>query len=274
MIPIKIKLGIDSFHQYVDRRGALASLNFFKQVFYKTNFIYGFGVSEDIPEGYSIAITGGYTNTQGVNRPYSGVDFQFTKFSKRGVYSNYTFRVGGYYDKNRFEDADLLFELEHITHLRRLGRAWRLRSFITTSITAQVNPSLNSPLYLNSIYGLPYFNSDVATYGDMRATVRGESVFFNTRKVVGFRFAPFVFADASVMKPLKMNLQHSDIFTALGGGIRSRNENLIFGTIELKGYYFPRHFADMKAWKIELNSNIRFKYRSVFIKRPDFIIDN
>lgn len=273
-VPVKIKTGYDTLRQYIDVRGALASLNFFKQVFYKTNFIYGFGVSEDIPEGFSIAITAGFVSKQGVNRPYSGVDFQFTKFSKRGVYSNYTFRLGGYYYHNRFEDADLLFELEHITHLRRLGRDWRLRSFLTTSITAQANPSLNSPLFLQSVYGLPYFNSETKTFGDMRATVRGESVFFNTRKVLGFRFAPFLFGDVSLVKPTKIGLKSSDIFTAVGGGIRSRNENLIFGTIELKGYYFPRHFVDINDWKIELNSNIRFKYKSVFIKRPDFIVDN
>src|SRR5205823_6151982 len=107
------------------------------------------------------------------------------------------------------------------------------------------------------------------TYGDMRATVRGESVFFNTRKALGFRFAPFMFGDVSMIKPTKMNLSHADIFTAVGGGVRSRNENLIFGTIELRGYYLPRRYADMSVWKIELNSNIRFRYRSVFIKRPD-----
>jgi hypothetical protein len=69
-------------------------------------------------------------------------------------------------------------------------------------------------------------------------------------------------------------LQKSDLFTALGGGIRTRNENLVYGTIELKAYYFPRLNGDMKSWKVELNSNIRFKYRSSFISRPDFIIAN
>jgi hypothetical protein len=273
-VPVRIENGIDTFHSYVDRTGAMASLNFFKQVFYKTNFIYGFGVSEDIPEGYNLTLTGGYVNTQGVRRPYSSVDFQFNRFSKRGVYSNFTFRVGGYFDNKRFEDADLLFEWEHFTHLRKLGRYWRSRSFLTTSITAQVNDSLNAPLYLSSVYGLPYISSDVLKTGDMRATIRGESVFFNTRKILGFRLAPFIFGDMSLIKPTKMNLRLSDIYSAIGGGIRSRNENLIFGTIELRGYYFPRRYADMNEWKIELNSNIRFKFTSVFIKRPDFIVDN
>ena len=273
-VPMRIKTGIDTLHQYFDVTGALASLNFFKQVFYKTNFIYGFGVSEDIPEGYSIALTGGYVNTQGRKRPYSGIDFQYNQFNKRGVYNNYTFRIGGYYYNGHFEDADILMELEHLTHLRKLSRDWRLRSFLTTSITTQIKPSLSSPLYLSSVYGLPYFNSAITPTGDMRVTVNAESVFFNTRKLLGFRFAPFVFGNLSVIKPTELRLNKSDVFSAVGGGVRSRNENLIFGTIELKGYYFPRHFYDMNDWKIELNSNIRFKYKSVFIKRPDFIIDN
>ena len=85
---------------------------------------------------------------------------------------------------------------------------------------------------------------------------------------------PFVFSDAILLKPTKMNLNKTDIFTAIGGGVRTRNENLTFGTIELKGYFFPRTNGDMKGWKIELNSNIRFKFRSSFISRPDFIIAN
>lgn len=270
-IPIKYKTSYD--YRYTDFTGTLASLNIFRQVYYKTNFIYGFGVSEDIPEGFSVAFTAGFVNRQKVNRPYSGIDFQFSKYSKRGVYSNFTFRAGGFYNSSRFEDADFLFELEHITHLRKLGHHWLLRSFLTTSISTQVNPTLNGPLYVNSIYGLPYFNN-FNIYGDMRATVKGESVFFNTTRVLGFRFAPFIFGDLCLLKPIKMNLNNSDIFSAIGGGIRSRNENLVFGTIELKGYYFPRRNGDLKDWKIELNSNIRFKYKSSFIKRPDFIINN
>jgi len=69
-------------------------------------------------------------------------------------------------------------------------------------------------------------------------------------------------------------LRKSDLYSALGGGIRTRNENLVFGTIELKGYYFPRTNGDMKGWKVEVSSNIRFKYISTFIRRPDFVKAN
>jgi len=144
---------------------------------------------------------------------------------------------------------------------------------MSTGITAQANPVLNAPLYLNSNFGLPYFNNGTLK-SDLRATVKLESVFYNTTKILGFRFAPFVFGDAILLKPTKMGLKQSDIFTAIGGGVRTRNENLTFGTIELRAYYFPRTNGEIKGWKIELNSNIRFKFRSSFISRPDFIIAN
>lgn len=258
---------------FTDYKGGLASLNIFRQVFYKTKFIYGFGRNEDIPEGFSVAVTAGYLNNQNIKRPYGGLDVSFSNFKNRGFYSNFTLRAGGYFYRTRFEDIDLLFNVDHFTRLRKLGGSWFNRIFINTGITAQANPVLNTPLYLNSDYGLSYFNNGALT-SDMRATLKAESVFYNTTKVLGFRFAPFIFADAVLVKPSKMNLKHSDIFTAVGGGIRTRNENLVFGTIELKGYWFPRVNGDMKSWKVELNSNIRFKFRSSFITRPDFIIAN
>jgi hypothetical protein len=258
---------------YADLTGALASLNIFKQVFYNTSFIYGFGRKEDIPEGFSVAITAGYVNKQNLKRPYSGLDISFANFKKKGFYSSFTFRAGGYFYKKHFEDIDLLFNVDHFTRLRKLRRSWFNRFFIGTGIAAQVNPVLNPDLLLNSNFGLPYFNNAGLT-SDLRTTVKAESVFYNTTKILGFRFAPFVFADAILLKPTKLGLQHSDIFTAFGGGLRTRNENLVFGTIELKGYFFPRVNGDMKGWKVELNSSIRFKFRSSFISRPDLIIAN
>jgi hypothetical protein len=269
--PTKYKTVYDS--RFTDFTGALASLNIFRQVFYKSSFIYGFGRKEDIPEGFSAALTGGYVERQNIKRPYGGIDLSLANFRKKGLYVNYTFRVGGYFHQKRFEDIDFLFDINHFTRLRKLSAHWYNRVFMGSSITAQANQVLNTPLYLNSNFGLPYFNNDTLS-SDVRATVKLESVFYNTTKILGFRFAPFVFADAVLLKPTKLDLKRSNIFTAIGGGVRTRNENLTFGTIELRAYYFPRVNGDMKGWKIELNSNIRFKFRSNFISRPDFIIAN
>ena len=270
-MPDTAKITFD--YRFSDFIGTLASLNIFKQTFYKTNYIYGFGRNEDIPEGFNTVFTFGFANKNDEKRPYAGIDYQFAKLGKRGNYSNYTFRVGGFYYQQRFEDVDLLFNLDKFTHLKRIGSHWYQRYFISTGISAEVNPKLNTPLFLNSVYGLPYFDNGLVS-ADMRATLKAESVFYNTKKILGFGLAPFVFGDFSLLKPSKANIEKSELYSAVGAGIRSRNENLVFGTIELKAYFFPRTNGDMTPWRIELNSGLRFKYKSSFISRPDFIIAN
>ncbi len=270
-VPEKFKTIFD--YRFSDVTGTLASLYFFKQTFYKTNFIYGFGRSEDIPEGFSATATAGFVSKQNLRRPYSGLDFTLSNFRKQGFYSSYTIRLGGYFYKKRFEDVDFLFDVNHFTRLRKMNSNWYHRLFINSGFTAQANPVLNTPLFIRSVYGLPYF-SDGSLSSDMRATLKAETVFYNTQKILGFRFAPFAFTDFILVKPVKQGLKHSDIYTAIGGGVRTRNENLVFGTIELRAFYFPRVHANMQPWKIEVISNLRFRYRSSFIRRPDFIIAN
>lgn len=270
-VPTKYKTEYD--YRFADFNGALASINVFKQVFYKTNFIYGFGRAEDVPEGFSLSLTSGWVNKQDAKRPYVGLDGQLNNFFKDGYYISYTFRAGGYFYRHRFEDVDLLFNLDKFTKLKKLNPNWYFRCFLSAGITAQVNPVLNAPLFLNSIYGLPYFDNGTVN-SDLRTTVKAETVFFNTKKLLGFRFAPFLFTDLSLLKPIKQQFNKSDLYSAVGGGIRTRNENLVFGTMELKGYYFPRTNETMNSWKIELNTDIRFKFNSTFIKRPDFVIAN
>lgn len=278
-MPGKFKDTFD--YRYTNHSGILASINIFKQLFYKTNFIYGFGLTEDVPEGFSVAFTAGYVIKQNesyvikhnINRPYSGLDMSLANFRKKGFYSNFNFRIGSYYYRNRFEDIDFLFSVDHFTRLKKINHSWYHRVFVSTGITTQANPVLNTPLYLNSDFGLPNFNNG-ALNSDLRITFKGESVFYNSRKILGFRFAPFAFADLCLLKPSKLGLQKTDLYSAVGGGVRTRNENLVFGTIELKGYYYPRVNGDMKCWKIELTSNIRFKFKSSFISPPNFIVAN
>ncbi len=258
---------------YANINGLLFSYTLYKQNFYRTNFIYGFGRNEDVPIGLSASLIGGWTNKQDHRRPYYGVEFEGTTFTKNKVFSSYKFRVGGYSGKGMLEDIDLLASVDHFTKLRRLGRLWLNRNFVSFSFTRQLKPLLNEPLFLRSGFGLPYFeNADIKA--DERVTVKLESVFFNLTRVLGFRFAPFIFGDLSFLKPTGQPARKTDGYSAVGAGIRTRNENLVFGTIELRGYYFPRTVDGMKNWKVDLTSKIRFRFNSSFIKKPDFIIAN
>lgn len=270
-IPVAFVNTVD--YRYVNARGILSSINVFKQNFYKTNFVYGFGVYEDIPEGFNLSITAGWSDKLKRIRPYGGIDVALTRYSDKGIYTSYTFRMGGNFYKKRFEDCELLLSADHFTKLRQLSAKWFNRNFLNVTFSAQVNPYLNAPLFLRSSFGLPYINNGQAT-GDFRIATRGESVLYGTTKFLGFRFAPFLFTDLCLLKPVKQNLYKMDLFSAFGAGIRSRNENLVFGTMELRGFYFPRKSEGLKNWKVEFTTGLRFRFFSQFIHRPDFLIAN
>jgi hypothetical protein len=271
MVPDTLSM-INNFG-YQNISGVLGAIDIFKQSIYRTNFIYGFGRNEDVPEGFSTSLLGGWIIREGRQRPYYGLDFLGSSFTKKESYYDYTFRIGGYWYNNHFEDADILFNMDHFTRLRKWGSNWYNRNFFTLGITKQINPVLNQPLLLQSGFGLPYFPNGMLA-GDIRATAKGQCVFYELKKLLGFRFAPFAFADACSLTPTGLPIDKSEIYTAVGGGIRTRNENLIFGTFELKAFYFPRTMPGMASWLLQLNSDIQFTFSSTYIRQPDFILEN
>lgn len=262
------------YYDYIDRMAALAAISIFRQDFYKVRYIYGFGRNEDVPEGMDISLTAGWTKTQGRERPYVGVDFQRFYFTEKEHYFNYTARVGGYLNKNVIEDVDILFNLDYFSSLQNISKKWKQRTFVSAGITMQANKELNAPLFLESQYGLPELRNHRRIFGEIRTTLKAESVFFSPWTFINFRFAPFVFGNMALLTPEKQDLGKSDLFTSLGGGIRSRNESLIFGTLEFKAHFFPRKNYFGEKWRLEFNTNVRFKYNRQFIKRPEIIMAN
>jgi len=260
-------------YQYANITGALGELNLFKQNFYKTTYIYGFGRQEDVPEGFNLGLIGGWVNKQDKRRPYYGFDFTRNYFGKKGNYYNYTFKLGGYVNESQFEDVDVLLNLEYFSKLKRIGRKWYLRNFTTWGITHQIKPILNQPLYLSNSFGLPEIsNGNIAA--KTRVTAKYETVFYNNWRLFGFKFAPFFFTNASFLIPQKEPVNKGDFYSSLGGGIRTRNEALTLGTIECRFNYFPRINEGMLQYRIDFKTDLRFKYNSQYIRRPEFVTVN
>jgi hypothetical protein len=261
------------FYQYANLTGVLASISIFRQDFNKTQFVYGFGRNEDVPEGLDFSVTTGWTDKQNRVRPYMGIDMTFNYFTKKGNYFNYTLRAGGYSFKKQYEDISLLANLEYFSRLKTLSSRWKQRTFITASITSQINKQLNEPLLLESQYGLQEYQ-DIHLGGDHRVTVKAESVFFNNWTLFSFKFAPFVFGNGSLLTPVRQPIVNTKFYNTIGAGLRSRNESLVFGTLEFRTYYFPGQNFNGDSFRFEFNSNIKFKYNTLFIRRPNFITLN
>jgi len=268
-IPKNQLMNYDS--RFTDLNGIITSYTLFEQDFYHTNFIYGFGRNEDVPEGFNLSFTTGWTNKNDFPRLYGGFDYSRNYFNKKNSYFNYNLKGGAYYNYNRLEDISLLASLEMFTKLRRLGAStWYSRHFLSGSLTQQINTFLNDPVRLSSMFGLPLLR-DPETKSSGRASLNVETVMYNTWKLLGFNFAPFSFVNFSFLKDYGRSNVTGDFYSAYGGGVRTRNENLVFGTIELKISYLPKTVSVLNTWKISLTTDLQFRYITEFVHKPDFI---
>jgi hypothetical protein len=260
------------FYNYADLTAVLGSMSVFRQAFYKTQYIYGFGRNEDVPEGMEASLTSGWTKKDGRARPFAGINFQKYYFTPAKHYLNFTVKAGAYLYKNATEDVDLLARVDYFSRLIHPEGRWKQRFFFSTSVTKQINRLLNEPLALENEYGFLHLENTNVIGGDTRFMVKGETVFFSPWSVLFFRFAPFVYGDASYLNYKTENHTYiPKLYTAVGGGIRIRNESLIFGTTEFRGTYFPRKNLSNESWRFEVSTNIRFKYNQEFVRRPEFV---
>ena len=266
--------------QYADIKSVLGAYTFFKQEYYHSSFIYGFGRNEDVPEGYNISIIGGWTNKANIQRPYVGINLEDNYFTINKNYFDYSMKIGGYLNYNKLEDFSALFQLQTFTKLRKLGTSkWYSRHFFSGSIVHQFNRRLDAPLILNSTYGIPQFSGDSSTQSTSRATINCESVLYNTWRLAGFSFAPFVFSNLSFLKTDYVHGNNSfgssiEGYLGSGFGIRTRNENLVFGTIDVRFFYFPRTVGTMSPFSINISTNLLYTYNSRYIVHPDFVSFN
>jgi hypothetical protein len=254
--------------RFNDREAMLAQFTFFKQEYYKTNYIFGFGTNEDIQYGYNIALTTGWYKQFYLSRPYAGVDANTYTVYNRGDIVQYFLRAGSFLNHGKWQDAGVLFGASAFSRLLVYNN-FKLRQYLRISYARQFNRIGLDPLSINNPFGLRYFSSD-SVRGNQRFSLHSETITFINSKLLGFKFSPFVFADVAVLTP-ENNFQKSGWYYGVGGGLRIRNENLVFRTTELRFVYFPRKASQSNSFIGSLRINIAFRYNNNYVREPDII---
>lgn len=253
---------------YNSKQALLAEFTLFRQNFYKTNYIYGFGTTEDIPYGINVALTGGWYKQLQLARPYAGINANHYMAADNGSFMQSFFRSGVFWDKGRMEDVRILMGANFFSKIYYY-QTQKIREYLRFSYTRLINRITTEPLRIDNQFGLQSFSSDSAL-GNQRLSLYAETFMFTNYKLFGFRMAPFAFTDISWLSS-RQGRGLTGFYSGLGGGVRTRNENLIFGTMELRFIYFPTRAEKYNGFKISFNSNIRFRYSTRYVKAPDII---
>jgi len=266
--PIDYLLQLD--RNYQNLKADFVSYTLVRQSVYRTRYLYGLGRNEDLPIGQSLTWTTGRSEIEKDRAAYLGFKFEQYKLSKKENYAHIIANIASSYINQSLQDFRFLASLEQFSKVKYLNNGFGYRQIINLSFTQTLKNKYNEALRINSIYGIPQLNREQIK-GGTRLSANWETVLYNNRPIWGFKSAPFVFGNLTYIRTVGDPILKGDIYSSVGSGLRIRNENLVFGTIELKGFYFPRTNQQMSPWNFSLITNLRFKYNSNIVEKPNYV---
>ena len=248
----------------------LASLSLSRRNYYRDYLIYSYGITEDIPKGYLHEWVVGYDNNEFVDLWYTHLYFSSGNFIKyKPSYLFGSVGVGGFFNAKRFEQGLVDLNASYISRLYQVGSK-SFRQFVKLNYMLGIRRFDVEELYLSRDDGIRGFNSSLAT-GKQRLSLSFESVLFPSKNILDFNFAFFGFLDLGIIGSNKHIIFNEDYYAGIGAGIRIRNENMVFRTLQLRLAYYPNHPADAGGLGFIFNERAKSQFYNFQPRKPDML---
>lgn len=227
----------DSYYRLQRYKMFMGSLSFSIQKYYKTNLVYGYGRTEDIPYGGLFNLTAGREINEFKKRTYLGTSLSVGESIERLGYFYAAAGFGTFYNEGQTEQGTLLLRTNFISNLGYIGR-YRIRNFLNFDYTRGFDRYSDEYLVFIRENGFSGFRND-STGNSQRLAVSFESVLFSPANFYGFKFALFGFADLGYLFGTNEFVTSGDILSSVGVGVRIRNDNLVFNTLQIRLCFYP-----------------------------------
>ena len=232
----------DTNQRYQDSRTTLFSVGFSRRKYIRDVLIYGFGRTEDVPVGESIAGVVGFDNSELGQRLYTGLNFSQGQYIKHAGYLYGLISLGGYTRTKGIEQGVVSLESNYFSPLMKTK--WgNMRHFFNTRFTTGIGRFENEYITLGSngsginTDGIG-INND-ALRGTKRWLINYENVLFSQLNLIGFRVAFITFANIGLVSFTDRPLLRGPLYQGYGIGFRLRNENLTFNSFQIRLSYYP-----------------------------------
>lgn len=238
----------DSYYNIQKYRLYLASAAFSIQKYYKTNLIYSYGRTEDIPYGGMLKITAGseYNEfNQYRLRRYIGTEISAGKSIDNLGYFYASAGYASFLNGQQPKQGLFSLNMNYFSNLMNVGKN-KVRNFLYVNYTRGFDRNTDEYLGFKKGNGFSGFRND-SVNGTQRLSVSLESVLFSPVNLIGFRFAFFGFTDFSFLSGSNEAIVTGYSLTSLGLGIRIRNDNMIFNTLQIRFSYYPNppYYSDI-----------------------------
>ena len=227
---------IDPLHMFSDEDFYMASIGISARRYVRENYVFKFGITEDVPVGKVFSVTGGYQVRNNAGRPYLGARVSLGEYFSWGYLSS-SLEYGTFFRGLQPEQGVLSAGLIYFTGLRELGK-WKLRNFVKPQITIGLNRFSYDSLTINQGYGLQGFNS-LGLSGTMRLMITVQTQSYAPWNFIGFRFGPFLTYSFGMLGNATSGFRNSKLYSQIGLGVLIKNESLVLNAFQLSITYYP-----------------------------------
>jgi hypothetical protein len=258
----------DSNLQYQDHTLLLGSLTYSERNYYKSNYMFGFGRTEDVPLGQRIELTLGYDFGQILSRPYAGISYsQSHRFNKLGYISN-EYLYGSFFREGKLDEGMLQIKSSYITPLLGREKRFKQRFVLLLNGTFGINQRNNRIVDIRNRNGIRALKSHQLR-GQAKAFMNSTYIVFSPWKLLGFRLAFSGHIDVGFVAKNASELLKQDPYWGLSYLIEANNENLIFGVLQLGISYFPNTPDDVSSIGFTVGTRRTLTFRDFEARRPD-----
>ncbi len=244
--------GDDGNQYYANSNLILGSLSLAKRYYIRDNLINGFGTTEDMPKGYFHELVVGYDNNEFLQRWYAHLFLSSGNLIKyRSSYLYVSAGIGSFFNSRKTEQGETNVHINYISKQLYFLKQDMRYSFNLSYLNG-INRFDQEYITINDEYGIHGFSSQEVK-GQKKLALSSEAIFYLKRKVLGFNISAFSLLDLGIIGYKQQSVFTQDYYVGFGGGIRIRNDQLVFGTIQIRLTCYPKHPADQSLFGFQFS---------------------
>jgi hypothetical protein len=227
---------IDTLQYYTNENFYLASIGISTRLYVQDKYIFKFGLTEDVPVGKVIGLTGGFQEKNSEGRFYFGTRFSSGKYYPWGYLSS-NIEYGTFFRRSKSEQGVLSAGANYFTNLIEIGN-WKLRQFVKPQVIFGIRRTDYDSLTINDGYGLDGFNSQILA-GSSRLLFTLQTQSYAPWNFIGFHFGPYFTLSMAMLGDDKNGFRSAKLYSQIGVGVLIKNDNLVMNTFQLSIAFYP-----------------------------------
>jgi hypothetical protein len=258
----------DSLHFYSNEDFCLSGVGFSTLKYFQDNYVFNFGVVEDVPVGKLYGITAGYQIRNRIGRLYLGTRISFGDYYPLG-YLSASFEFGTFLRGASLQQGVFSAGMNYFSDLMEIGK-WRVRQFVKPQITWGMNRYPYDSLSINDANGIRGFSSSLR--GTHKIVITVQTQFYAPLSVLGFRFGPYLVGSFGMLGDAVSGFTYKKVYSQFGVGALIKNDYLFIDNFQLSLSYYPSMPGKgYDIFKINAFKTFDFGFRDFNFGKPEIV---